>query len=196
MQNLPDNRQKPLLRISSLKQYFPLKTKGAFVKANDGITLDIYEGETLGLVGESGCGKSTLGRTILQLYKQTDGRTMYYGRALDDIAPKYVEKTIKDLDRNKKKLAALEQKRDALEKEYEAMPDGAEKYRKRNELENARKQANDVFLDMANVFGGFILAEDTGPVIRAFSKARQTEIAKQADRLPGSATIQQTLIDW
>ena len=63
---MQNNDKKVLLRISNLKQYFPLKG-GRFVKANDGITLDIYEGETFGLVGESGCGKSTLGRTILQL---------------------------------------------------------------------------------------------------------------------------------
>ena len=55
-----------LLRITNLKQYFPLKG-GRFVKANDGISINIYEGETFGLVGESGCGKSTLGRTLLQL---------------------------------------------------------------------------------------------------------------------------------
>ena len=77
---MQNNDKKVLLRISNLKQYFPLKG-GRFVKANDGISLDIYEGETFGLVGESGCGKSTLGRTILQLYHQTYGRTMYYGRS-------------------------------------------------------------------------------------------------------------------
>ena len=103
MQNSQENKQKPLLRISNLKQYFPLKQKGLYVKANDGITLDIYEGETLGMVGESGCGKSTFGRTLLQLYEQTDGRSMYYGRSLDEIAPKYVGETIRDLDKNKKK---------------------------------------------------------------------------------------------
>ena len=67
------NDKKVLLRISNLKQWFPLKKRGMYVKANDGIDLEIYEGETFGLVGESGCGKSTFGRTILQVYPQTDG---------------------------------------------------------------------------------------------------------------------------
>lgn len=77
-----ENNKKVLLRVRDAKQYFPIK-KTAFreeqkyVKANDGITLDIYEGETLGLVGESGCGKSTFGRTILQLYPQTHGEILY-----------------------------------------------------------------------------------------------------------------------
>ena len=77
--------KKVLIRVEHLKKYFPLKKKSVFdseqlyVKANEDITLNIYEGETLGLVGESGCGKSTLGRTLLQLYNQTDGRTIYYG---------------------------------------------------------------------------------------------------------------------
>jgi len=73
--------KKILISIRGLKQYFPVKGhKDLFVKANDGINLDIYEGETFGLVGESGCGKSTLGRTMLQLYPQTAGSTVYYGR--------------------------------------------------------------------------------------------------------------------
>lgn len=81
-------------QISNLKQYFPVGKKGLFVKANDGISIDIYEGETFGLVGESGCGKSTLGRSVLQLYKQTDGRTMYFGRTIDEIAPQYAYRTV------------------------------------------------------------------------------------------------------
>ena len=76
------NDKKILLQISNLKQYFPINArKNIYVRANDGISIDIYEGEAFGLVGESGCGKSTLGRSILQLYKQTDGRTMYFGRS-------------------------------------------------------------------------------------------------------------------
>ena len=162
------SERKPLLRISNLKQYFPLKKKGLYVKANDGITLDIYEGETLGLVGESGCGKSTLGRTLLQLYRQTDGRTMYYGRSLDDLAPKYVGETIKTLSKRRAQLKTLEAKRDAIQKEYDAMPDGEAKYVKANELEAARKEANDCFLDMTNLIGGFLIAEDIKPVADAF----------------------------
>ena len=89
-----------LLSITNLKKYFPIAKSHIFqreqlyVRANEEINIDIQNGETFGLVGESGCGKSTLGRTILQLYDQTAGSTLYYGRTIDDFAPKYVEKTI------------------------------------------------------------------------------------------------------
>jgi len=68
-----------LVRVRNLKMYFPI-TQGIIIqrhigdiKAVDGLTFDIYRGETLGLVGESGCGKSTTGRAILQLYRPTSG---------------------------------------------------------------------------------------------------------------------------
>ena len=114
---MANEKKEVLLRISNLKQYFPIK-RGRVVKANDGISIDIYKGETFGLVGESGCGKSTLGRTILQLYHQTYGRTMYYGRSLDDLAPKYMLETVKNLPKLRSQWKELEVKRDKLEAEY------------------------------------------------------------------------------
>ena len=71
-----------LLKVRHAKTYFPIK-KGLFkrtvgqVKAVDDISLDVYRGETLGLVGESGCGKTTLGKSILQLVPVTDGSMEY-----------------------------------------------------------------------------------------------------------------------
>ena len=71
-----------LLEVQDLKMYFPvtagllLKRKVADIKAVDGISFAVREGETLGLVGESGCGKSTTGRAILQLYRPTAGNVL------------------------------------------------------------------------------------------------------------------------
>jgi len=86
---------KVLLRLENVKMHFPLKKEKLFskerphVRAVDGVTIDIYEGETFGLVGESGCGKSTLGRVILQLYNQTGGSIRYSGLTLNNYAPAY-----------------------------------------------------------------------------------------------------------
>lgn len=93
-----------LLSITNLKKYFPVAkssffSKQMYVRANEDISIDIYKGETFGLVGESGCGKSTLGRVLLQLYEQTAGSTMYYGRTLDTVAPDYVLDTLKHADK-------------------------------------------------------------------------------------------------
>ena len=85
--------KKKLIEIANLRQYFPVKKKSLlqkeqlYVKANDGITITIHEGETYGLVGESGCGKSTLGRVLLQLYDQTRGDTVYFGRTVYEYQP-------------------------------------------------------------------------------------------------------------
>lgn len=74
---------KPLLEVNDLKKYY-LKnswfSKEDAVKAVDGISFKIYEGETLGLVGESGCGKTTLGRTILHLEESSGGSIIYKGK--------------------------------------------------------------------------------------------------------------------
>src|SRR5699024_4553506 len=71
--------EEKLLEVKNLKQYFNVgKTKE--VRAVDGLTFDIYKGETLGLVGESGCGKSTTGRSIIRLYEATDGEVLYQSK--------------------------------------------------------------------------------------------------------------------
>ena len=165
---MQNNDKKVLLRISNLKQYFPLK-KGRFVKANDGISLEIYEGETFGLVGESGCGKSTLGRTILQLYHQTYGRTMYYGRPLDDLAPKYVTETVKNLKKLRSQWKELTAKREKLEGTYNSLSE-KEQYAMHGELDMAKKLEEDALLNMTQIVGGFITVDDLSPVIAAYSK--------------------------
>ena len=82
------DRGELLLHVDGLKMHFPI-TKGIIfqrevgaIKAVDGVTFDLYKGETLGLVGESGCGKSTTGRAILQLYRPTDGHVVFEGKDL------------------------------------------------------------------------------------------------------------------
>jgi len=81
-------RDQVLVEVKNLKKYFPV-TRGIIfqrhvgdIKAVDGISFDIRQGETLGLVGESGCGKSTTGRTILQLYRPTGGKVYFEGEDL------------------------------------------------------------------------------------------------------------------
>ena len=77
--------QEVLLKVENLVKHFPIY-RGVFqrqvgaVRAVDGVSFDVYKGETLGLVGESGCGKSTTGRTILQLYRPTSG-SVHFGDA-------------------------------------------------------------------------------------------------------------------
>ncbi|ANQ52954.1 peptide ABC transporter ATP-binding protein [Thermosipho affectus] len=78
------SEKKVLLRIENLVKYFPIragvfKRVVAWVKAVDDITFDVYEGETVGLVGESGCGKTTAGMTLLRLYEPTSGRIIVDG---------------------------------------------------------------------------------------------------------------------
>lgn len=77
--------REPLLKVEHLKTWFPLR-KGLFnrvydhVKAVDDVSLDVYPGETLGLVGESGCGKTTLGRSILRLVEPSEGKIIFEGK--------------------------------------------------------------------------------------------------------------------
>ena len=86
-----ENR-KVILETKGLKQYFPtgkrVNGEMLMVKANDGIDMVLYEGETIGIVGESGCGKSTFGRSLLKLYEPTAGRIIYNGNDITDLSVK------------------------------------------------------------------------------------------------------------
>ena len=75
-----------ILEVQNLKKYFPVKSgfKKLTLKAVDGVSFTINRGETLGLVGESGCGKTTVGRTLLQLYKPTDGKVIFEGQEVTE----------------------------------------------------------------------------------------------------------------
>ncbi|NMH71622.1 dipeptide ABC transporter ATP-binding protein [Bacillus sp. RO2] len=93
---------KPLLEVKDLKIYFPIK-KGirqkvaSYVKAVDGVSFTINEGETLGLVGESGCGKSTTGRGVAQLLKTTEGKIQFQGESLRELSVKEMRSRRKDM---------------------------------------------------------------------------------------------------
>jgi peptide/nickel transport system ATP-binding protein len=96
IQNSAADQKMPLLQVQDLKQHYALGSnplarlfggqKPAVIKAVDGVTLNVYPGEILGLVGESGCGKSTFSRSILQLVRPTSGRVAFLGQELTQLS--------------------------------------------------------------------------------------------------------------
>lgn len=164
MPNTQENTKK-LLTITNLKKYFPIKKSSIFqkeqlyVRANEDVTLDIFEGETLGLVGESGCGKSTLGRTILQLYDQTAGTTMYYGCTRSELAPDYVAHTLTHVESYVEKYQKLRQKADEAVAHCESLGEEATFF----DLQNKNllcAQAEVALSHVVKIMGGLMVCGD------------------------------------
>lgn len=121
------NEEKVMLELVGLKKYYPVKSGKLFsrekpsVKANDGISVKVYEGEVLGLVGESGCGKSTLGKNLLRIENPTAGEiyfrsTILYNDSLVNILDKVyrIEKQFYSLKQEKKTPAKCEVNKEAV----------------------------------------------------------------------------------
>lgn len=92
----------PLLKVRDVKKYFPIKSgllrkTMTNVKAVEGVSIDVFEGETLGVVGESGCGKSTFGRTILGLESLTEGTIQFKGQEIGGLSDRKLKKFKKEM---------------------------------------------------------------------------------------------------
>lgn len=177
MQNFKDvtrrdtDEREVLFSLSNLKQYFPVEGQiGQNVKAVDGVTLKIYRGETFGLVGESGCGKSTLGRVILRIYDPTDGRTLYYGRTIYDLSPKYVDKTYRNFYKMRDQVKELEQRYEKRKLEYDAMSE-EEQFKNHDEFNELEKKYRDSFLNLVEIVGGFYAVEKPDAELSLLRKA-------------------------
>lgn len=99
-----ENLQKlpPLIQVKDLKTWFPAKKNFwgktlSYIKAVDGVTFDVYPGETLGLVGESGCGKTTLGRSILHLIRPTEGSVLIENKNIETRTPADLRRFRRDM---------------------------------------------------------------------------------------------------
>ena len=170
-----------LLSITNLKKYFPIAKSSVFqkeqlyVRANEEITIDIYKGETFGLVGESGCGKSTLGRTLLQLYPQTAGSTIYYGRTIADFAPKYVEKTLKNAPKMIADYKKRQAKAEQLAKVCEAAGDTATFFQIQ-QMNLAKAEAETAFQNVVKILGGFASLENPREGAAALLKKYNSDV--------------------
>ncbi len=166
---MSQEKRKVLIKAEHLQKYFPIKKSSIFqkrqeyVKANKDISLEIYEGETLGLVGESGCGKSTFGRTLIQLYEQTGGASLYYGESIEEMMPAYVRDVYRSIPKvfpkHAEDLQDLEEKEAALiGKEGEEYLDLSEDYRL------ARIEYEEKYSNLFRLAGALLLSDDLDKV--------------------------------
>ena len=178
-----------LLSIKNLKKYFPLpkaklfQKEQLYVRANEEISIDINEGETFGLVGESGCGKSTLGRVLLQLYDQTAGSTMYYGRTLDALAPKYVADTLRHAHKYIATMNKAEAKAAQLTAKCDELGDNATFFDL--QAKNlALAEAKTALDNVAKILGGFTVCDtNAGAALLLERFGHSVKVATLHDKL-------------
>lgn len=96
------DKAKPILSVRDLTKHYPLKSgvvrhTVGYVKAVDGVSFNLYPGETLGVVGESGCGKSTLGRLLVNLEPPTSGTITFEGRDVTNLTGSAMRKLRRDI---------------------------------------------------------------------------------------------------
>lgn len=166
--------ERALIKVEHLQKYFPLKKKSIFqkeieyVRANKDLTLEIYEGETLGIVGESGCGKSTFGRTLIQLYEQTGGVSLYYGETIEEMMPEYVGKTYKKFPKvfqnYDKDLAELNVAKEVAREAEKATDPRVEDLRLKN-IDFERKYGN-----ILRLVGGLLVHDDLKLISKILSR--------------------------
>lgn len=176
--------ERPLLRTQHLQKYFPLKKKSIFqrkieyVKANKDISLDIFEGETLGLVGESGCGKSTFGRTLIQLYEQTGGVSLYYGETIEELMPQYVGETYRQIPKQFKNYDNDLEKLQQLKLEVDQLDDSV--HPKVEEYRLLKSSFEAKYGNILRLAGGLLVSEDLNQVEKLLSKQylSGSEVAK------------------
>lgn len=178
--------RRPLIRIKNLKKYFPIVRDTGFftrehldLKANDGISIDIFEGETLGLVGESGCGKSTFGRTLLQIYEQTAGRTVYYGQDIYEFSPKYAVGMLDKLAENRDKVFAMKKDVEIALEEYTKLDQEDEnKQTKFLEYEDLRQEHENLMFDITSIAGGLVLSDDLNEIADLMKEEYNLKVAE------------------
>ena len=194
------SEKKKILELRKLKKYFPVAGNRK-LKAVEDVSFVLYEGEKLGVVGESGCGKSTLGRTILQLYEQTSGSCVYYGKSIQELNPAYIRKEIASLKDYQKRAVEFYQKSLKEDEQIKALngkceeldPDGSDKdARKYDKLQNQidklrfrsgefRKDASRQLREASRTVGSLILSKDIDQIAALFNKAEDEVQAAHDD---------------